>query len=121
IGAEFDHEIVFTSGGTESDNAAILSALEVMPERTEIVTSAVEHSAVLTLCGHLEKTRGIKVHRIPVDRHGRLDLDAYETALTHRVAIASIMWANNETGTIFPVAKLAEMAKRIGALFHTDA
>ena len=121
IGAEFDHEIAFTSGGTESDNAAILSALEVMPDRTEIVTSAVEHSAVLTLCAHLEKTRGVKVHRIPVDRHGRLDLDAYGTALTHHVAIVSMMWANNETGTIFPVAKLAEMAKKFGALFHTDA
>ncbi|CCM80317.1 cysteine desulfurase NifS [Rhizobium mesoamericanum] len=121
IGAEFDDEIAFTSGGTESDNAAILSALEVMPDRTEIVTSAVEHPAVLSLCAHLEKARGVKVHRIPVDRHGRLDLEAYGTALTHRVAIVSIMWANNETGTIFPVAMLAEMAKKIGALFHTDA
>ncbi|MUT27139.1 cysteine desulfurase NifS [Mesorhizobium japonicum] len=121
IGAEFDDEITFTSGGTESDNAAILSALEVLPERTEIVTSAVEHSAVLTLCAHLEKTRGIKVHRIPVDRHGRLDLDTYKAALTPRVAIVSIMSANNETGTIFPVVELAELAKDVGALFHTDA
>ncbi|RDJ01948.1 cysteine desulfurase NifS [Rhizobium grahamii] len=121
IGAEFDDEIAFTSGGTESDNAAILSALEVMPDRTEIVTSVVEHPAVLSLCAHLEKARGVKVHRIPVDRHGRLDLEAYGTALTHRVAIVSIMWANNETGTIFPVVMLAEAAKKIGALFHTDA
>lgn len=121
IGAELDSEITFTSGGTESDNAAILSALEVMPDRTEIVTSAVEHPAVLTLCAHLEKTRGVKVHRIPVDRRGRLDLDAYRAALTPHVAIVSIMWANNETGTIFPVAKLAELAKEVGALFHTDA
>ncbi|MET2831053.1 cysteine desulfurase NifS [Mesorhizobium shangrilense] len=121
IGAQFDDEITFTSGGTESDNAALLSALEGMPDRTEIVTSAVEHPAVLTLCAHLEKTRGVKVHTIPVDRHGRLDLDAYKAALTPRVAIVSIMWANNETGTIFPVAQLAEMAKEAGALFHTDA
>ncbi|GLS32006.1 cysteine desulfurase [Mesorhizobium albiziae] len=121
IGAELDQEITFTSGGTESDNAAILSALEVMSNRTEIVTSAVEHPAVLTLCAHLEKTRGVKVHRIPVDRHGRLDLDAYRAALTPHVAIVSIMWANNETGTIFPVAKLAGLAKEVGALFHTDA
>ncbi|MBB6413912.1 cysteine desulfurase NifS [Mesorhizobium sangaii] len=120
IGAQFDDEITFTSGGTESDNAALLSALEGMPNRTEIVTSAVEHPAVLTLCAHLEKTRDVKVHTIPVDRHGRLDLDAYKAALTPRVAIASIMWANNETGTIFPVAQLAEMAKEAGALFHTD-
>ncbi|WEX91448.1 cysteine desulfurase NifS (plasmid) [Sinorhizobium garamanticum] len=121
IGAKFDHEITFTSGGTESDNAAILSGLEVNPERTEIVTSPVEHPAVRTLCAHLEKTRCVKVHRIPVDHYGRLDFDAYRAALTHRVAIVSIMWANNETGTIFPVAKLAEMAKEVGALFHTDA
>ncbi|NGO53334.1 cysteine desulfurase NifS [Allomesorhizobium camelthorni] len=121
IGAELDSEITFTSGGTESDNAAILSALEAMPDRTEIVTSAVEHPAVLTLCAHLEKTRGVKVHRIPVDRRGRLDLDAYRAALNPHVAIVSIMWANNETGTIFPVAKLAELAKEAGALFHTDA
>ncbi|ARP67332.1 MULTISPECIES: cysteine desulfurase NifS [Mesorhizobium] len=121
IGAAFDDEITFTSGGTESDNAAILSALEVMPDRTEIVTSAVEHPAVLALCAHLEQTRRVKVHRIPVDHHGRLDIDAYRAALSSNVAIVSIMWANNETGTIFPVAKLAELAKEVGALFHTDA
>ncbi|BCM17595.1 cysteine desulfurase NifS [Mesorhizobium sp. J8] len=121
IGAQFDDEIIFTSGGTESDNAAILSALEATPNRTEIVTSAVEHPAVLTLCAHLEQTRRLKVHRIPVDRSGRLDLDAYKAALTPHVAIVSIMWANNETGTIFPVARLAELAKESGALFHTDA
>ncbi|TCU04034.1 cysteine desulfurase NifS [Rhizobium sullae] len=120
-GAKFDHEIALTSGGTESVNTAILSGLEMDRGRTEIVTSAVEHPAALTLCAHLEKTRGVKVHRIPVDHHGRLDLDAYGTALTHRVAIVSIMWANNETGTIFPVERLAEMAKQVGAVFHADA
>ncbi|MDR3376351.1 MAG: cysteine desulfurase NifS [Ancalomicrobiaceae bacterium] len=121
IGAEHDHEVVFTSGGTESDNAAILSALEATPERTEIITSAVEHPAILTLAAHLEKTRGIRVHVIPVDGRGRLDRDAYRAALSPRVAIASIMWANNETGTLFPVTELAEEAKAVGALFHTDA
>lgn len=121
LGAEHDHEVVFTSGGTESDNAAILSALEAMPDRTEIITSAVEHPAILSLAAHLEKTRGIKVHVIPVDGKGRLDRDAYRAALSPRVAIASIMWANNETGTLFPVAELAEEAKAVGALFHTDA
>ncbi|SON53854.1 Cysteine desulfurase [Hartmannibacter diazotrophicus] len=121
IGAEFDHEIVFTSGGTESDNASILSALEANPDRDEIITSSVEHPAILSLCAHLEKTRGIKVHIIPVDAKGRLDRDAYSAALSPKVAIASIMWANNETGTIFPVAELAEEAKAVGALFHTDA
>jgi len=121
LGAEFDHEIVFTAGGTESDNMAILSALEAAPERNEIITSAVEHPAVLSLCAHLEKTRGIKVHVIPVDTRGLLDIEAYRAALSDKVAIVSIMWANNETGTIFPVAELAELAKEVGALFHTDA
>ncbi|MCW1750278.1 MULTISPECIES: cysteine desulfurase NifS [Rhizobium] len=121
IGARCDYEIAFTSGGTESDNAAMLSALEVMSDRTEVVISSVEHPAVLTLCTHLERTRGVKVHKIPVDHHGRLNLDAYRAALTTRVAIVSIMWANNETGTIFPVVELAELAKGVGALFHTDA
>ncbi len=121
LGAEFDHEIVFTAGGTESDNMAILSALESQAGRDEIVTSAVEHPAVLSLCAHLEKTRGIKVHVIPVDEKGLLDIEAYRAALSDKVAIVSIMWANNETGTLFPVAELAEMAKEVGALFHTDA
>lgn len=121
LGAEFDHEIVFTSGGTESDNAAILSALETQPGRTEIITSAVEHPAVLALCEWLQKTRGVTVHRIPVDARGRLDIDAYRKALGPKTAIASIMWANNETGTIFPVEDLADLAHEAGALFHTDA
>ncbi|MFG1301342.1 cysteine desulfurase NifS [Xanthobacter sp. V3C-3] len=121
LGAAFDHEIVFTSGGTEADNAAILSALETQEGRDEIVTTAVEHQAILALVGHLEKTRGITVHRIGVDRQGRLDMDAYVRALSPKTAIASVMWANNETGTLFPVAELAEMAHGVGALFHTDA
>lgn len=121
IGAEHDHEIVYTSGGTESDNAALLSALEANPARTEIVTSVVEHPAILAMCDHLAKTRGTKVHAIGVDKQGRLDLEAYRKALSDKTAIVSIMWANNETGTINPVAELAEMAKDAGALFHTDA
>lgn len=121
VGAEHDHEIVFTSGGTESDNAALLAALEISPARTEIVTSVVEHPAILALCEHLEKTRGTKVHYIGVDSQGRLDLEAYRKALCDKTAIVSIMWANNETGTINPVAELAELAHDAGALFHTDA
>ncbi len=121
IGAEHDHEIVFNSGGTESDNAAILSALEASPRRREIVTSAVEHPAVRSLCEFVEQNRGIRVHTIPVDRNGRLDMAAYDAALSERVALVSLMWANNETGTLFPIAELAEKAKAIGALFHTDA
>lgn len=121
LGAAHDSEIVFTSGGTESDNAAILSALKLMPERREIITSAVEHPAVLSLCQYLEKHEGVIVHVIPVDRKGRLDIDAYKAALSDKVAIVSLMWANNETGTLFPIPALAEMAKPYGCLFHTDA
>jgi cysteine desulfurase len=120
IGAAFDHEIVFTSGGSESDNAAILSALAVQEGRDEIVTTAVEHPAVLSLLEDLAR-RGIKSHLVPVDRRGRLDIEAYRRALGPRTAVASVMWANNETGTIFPVEFLAKMARSAGALFHTDA
>lgn len=121
IGSAHDHEIVFTSGGTESDNAAILSALETQEGRDEIVTSTVEHQAILTLAAHLEKSRRIMVRLVGVDARGRLDIDAYRRALGPRTAIASVMWANNETGTIFPVEPLAKMAHGVGALFHTDA
>ena len=121
VGAAHAHEIVFTSGGTESDNAAILSGLEAQPGRNEVIVSAVEHPAVLSLVHHLAKQRGAVVHIIPVDGKGRLDLDAYRAALGPATAIASIMWANNETGTIFPVAELAALAHEAGALFHTDA
>ncbi|PEQ11758.1 cysteine desulfurase NifS [Novosphingobium sp. PC22D] len=121
LGAEYDHEIVYTSGGTEADNTAILSALETQTGRDEVITSAVEHPAVLALVGHLEKTGRAKVHVIGVDAKGRLDVEAYRKALGPRTAIVSIMWANNETGTIFPVEQLAEMAHQAGALFHTDA
>ncbi|MFO1115780.1 MAG: cysteine desulfurase NifS [Beijerinckiaceae bacterium] len=121
LGAEYDHEIVFTSGGTESDNMAILSAMEAMPDRDEIITSKVEHPAVLSVCEYLEKTGRVKVHYVGVDSFGRLDLEAYRAALSERVALVTLMWANNETGTIFPIEPLAEMAKAVGALFHTDA
>ena len=121
LGAEFDHEIVWTAGGTESDNTALLSAIETQGGRSEIVTTAVEHPAILNLCAWLEKSRGTKVHYIGVDSRGRLDIEAYRRALSPRTAIASVMWANNETGTIFPVETLADLAHEAGALFHTDA
>ncbi|EKV31419.1 Cysteine desulfurase, NifS subfamily [Caenispirillum salinarum AK4] len=121
LGAEHDSEIVFTSGGTESDNAAILSALKTQKARDEIITSAVEHPAVLALCEYLAKHEGYTLHVIPVDSLGRLDVNAYDKALSEKTAIVSFMWANNESGTIFPIPKLAAMAKKVGALFHTDA
>ena len=121
LGAEHDSEVIFTSCGTESDATAILSALAAFPERREIITSVVEHPAVLTLCEHLERHEGYTVHYIPVDKEGRLQMDRYAEVLSDRVAVVSIMFANNETGTIFPVETLARMAKEKGVLFHTDA
>lgn len=121
LGTEFDHEIVYTGSGTELDNTALMSALETQPGRDEIVTSTVEHPAILAVCQWLQKNRDIKVFYTPVDSQGRLDIDAYRKALGPKTAIASIMWANNETGTIFPVEQLADLAHEAGALFHTDA
>ncbi|MGD8568742.1 MAG: cysteine desulfurase NifS [Gammaproteobacteria bacterium] len=120
LGVEHDSEIVFTSCGTESDSTAILSALKAQPERKEIITSVVEHPAVLSLCDYLEKD-GYTIHRLGVDAKGRLDLDEYRKLLSDKVAIVSVMWANNETGTLFPVEQMAEMANTAGVMFHTDA
>lgn len=120
LGAEHDSEIIFTSCGTESDSTAILSALKAQPERNEIITTVVEHPAVLTLCEHLEK-EGYKVHYLKVDKKGRLDLEEYKAALSDKVAVVSVMWANNESGTLFPVLEMAELAHAAGVMFHTDA
>lgn len=120
LGAEFDSEIVFTSCGTESDSTAILSALRAQPERKEIITTTVEHPAVLTLCDQLA-SEGYTVHKLPVDGKGRLDLAEYASLLSDNVAVVSVMWANNETGTFFPVEEMARMAEEAGVMFHTDA
>lgn len=120
IGAEHDSEIIFTSCGTESDSTAILSALKAQPDRKEIITTVVEHPAVLTLCEHLEKD-GYTVHYLKVDSNGRLNIQEYIDLLSDNVAIVSIMWANNETGTLFPVEEMAELARSAGVMFHTDA
>ena len=120
LGAEHESEIIFTSCGSESDSTAILSALKANPDRKTIITTTVEHPAVLTLCDFLE-TEGYTVHKLEVDSKGRLDLEEYKKLLTDDVAIVSVMWANNETGTIFPVLEMAEMADEEGILFHTDA
>jgi len=120
LGAAHDSEIIFTSCGTESDSTAILSALKAQPERNEIITTVVEHPAVLTLCEQLEKD-GYKVHYLRVDEKGRLDLGEYRKLLSDRVAVVSVMWANNESGTLFPVLEMAEMAHAAGVMFHTDA
>jgi cysteine desulfurase len=113
-------EIIFTACGTESDNAAIRSALEVFPEKRHVITSRVEHPAVLTQCRNLTQ-RGYRVTEIGVDGEGRLDMEEYKAAIDDDTAIVSLMWANNETGVIFPVEEAAVIAKSKGALFHTDA
>ena len=122
IGAD-PEEIVFTSCGTESDSTAILSALQSQPELRHIVTTRVEHPAVKNLCETLDLLTGHKhrVTRLMVDADGTLDLDAYREALTEDTAIVSVMWANNETGVLFPVEEMAALAKERGILFHTDA
>ncbi|MCB1873159.1 MAG: cysteine desulfurase NifS, partial [Gammaproteobacteria bacterium] len=120
LGAEHDSEIIFTSCGTESDSTAILSALRAQPERREIITTVVEHPAILTLCEHLEKD-GYTVHYLKVDRRGRLDIHEYQRLLSDNVAIVSVMWANNESGTLFPVEEMALLAHSAGVMFHTDA
>ena len=114
-------EIVLTSGGTESDNTAILSALATMPERREIVTTRVEHPAVLNLCKHLARFKGYTVRWLGVDKRGLLDMEEVRHKITDDTAIVSVMWANNETGVIFPVHEVAEIAREHGALMHTDA
>jgi len=119
IGAD-PEEIIFTSCGTESDNTAILSALDLAPDKRHIVTSRVEHPAVKVLCEHL-KEKGCRTTELPVDREGRLDMELFESSLAKDTAIVSLMWANNETGAIFPVEKAAQLTREKGILFHTDA
>lgn len=113
-------EIIFTSCGTESDNAAVWSALLTNPERRKVIASKVEHPAILNLGRELER-RGYIFETIPVDGDGRIDLQALEEAVDENTAIVSVMYANNEIGNIYPVEKIAEIAHKHGALFHTDA
>ncbi len=120
IGADYADEIIFTSCATESDNTAIFSAVRSFPQKKHIITSAVEHPAVLHPFSYLE-TRGYKVDYIGVDAQGRFNMQQYKKALTDDTALVSVMWVNSETGTIFPVPEIAALAKEHGALFHTDA
>lgn len=120
IGAEYPDEIIFTSCATESDNTAIFSAIRSYPQKKHIITSAVEHPAVLHPYKFLE-TQGYKVDYIGVDAQGRFNMEQYKKALDGDTALVSVMWVNSETGTIFPVEEIASLAKDYGALFHTDA
>lgn len=113
-------EIIFTSCGTESDNTALWSALHLQPEKKHIVTTRVEHPAILNVVQYWEK-QGYGITLLNVDEKGRIDLDEYAEALTPDTALATIMFANNETGNIYPIQRMAEMACEKGILFHTDA
>ena len=119
IGAE-PEEIIFTSCGTESDNTAIMSAVESLPDKKHIITSRVEHPAVLNFCKHL-KRKGCRITFIQVDKQGRLKLDELSEAIDDDTALVSLMYANNETGVIFPLMEIGETLKERGILFHTDA
>jgi cysteine desulfurase len=120
IGAADPVEVIFTSCGTEGDNAAIRGMLEARPDKRHIVTTKVEHSAVLGLCQHLEK-KGCRVTWLNVDQDGALDLEELRASLTDDTAVVSIMWANNETGVIFPIERIGEIVRAKGIPFHVDA
>ena len=119
VGAAHADEIIFTGCATESDNTAIFSAVRSFPNKKHIITSAVEHPAIFHPLHYLE-SQGYKVDYIGVDTQGRFNMDQYKAALRDDTALVTVMWANNETGTIFPVEEIAALAKARGALFHTD-
>jgi len=113
-------EILFTSCGTESDNTALMSAIESLPRKRHVITTRVEHPAVLNFCHYLGR-KGLRVTYVPVDSLGVFDLDEFDNALDDDTAIVSVMYANNETGVIFPVKEIAARLKERNILFHTDA
>jgi len=119
IGAS-PEEIVFTSCGTESDGTAIRAAIESYPAKRHLVTSRVEHPAIKNLFETLSK-KGYRTTFVPVDGRGRLDLDYLFESLSDDTAVVSLMWANNETGVIFPVEEVSRRVKERGIVFHTDA
>jgi cysteine desulfurase len=121
VGSKSPREILFTSGGTESNNAAIHAAILSRPEKRHIITSRVEHSSVLTYCHYLEKHHGYRVTYLPVDREGLLLMADLESAIADDTAVVSLMWANNETGVLFPVEQVSELCQSQGVLFHCDA
>jgi len=120
LGAGSPSEIVFTSCGTESDNAALFGILRSYPSKRHIITTKVEHPAVLNTCRYLMR-EGYRVTFLSVDQSGQLDLEELREAITPDTCLVSIMYANNETGVIFPINEIAAIVKEKGAIFHTDA
>lgn len=119
IGAQ-PREVIFTSCGTESNNTAIHAAIEANPQKQHVVTSVVEHSSVLNYSMALER-QGYRVTYLPVDRDGLLNLADLENAIANDTGVVSLMWANNETGVLFPVVEIAQVCRARGVLFHCDA
>ncbi len=121
IGAENPNEIIFTSCGSESDNMALRGAVDALGGHPHLITTRVEHAAVLGPAHYLED-KGFRLSTLEVDEHGNLDLDQVrELSMTGKTTVASIMWANNETGVIFPVPEIGKIIKEGGGVFHTDA
>ena len=114
-------ELIFTSGGTESDNLAIIGVALANPRGKHVVVSAIEHPAVFESAQYLERVHGFRVTRVPVDAFGTMHLDALESALDEDVTLCSVMMANNEVGTVQPVHTIATMCAERGIPFHTDA
>ncbi|MEI7910343.1 MAG: cysteine desulfurase family protein [Verrucomicrobiota bacterium] len=114
-------QVIFTSGATEANNSAIHSSIFRDSSRRHLITSAVEHSAVLGYCDYLERTHGVAVTRLPVNRHGAIATADLIAALRPETALVSLMWANNETGVIWPIAEYASICAAAGVAFHTDA
>ena len=119
IGA-LPEEIIFTGCGTESDNTALMSAVESYPRRKHVITTRVEHPAVLNFCRHLGR-KGCRITYVPVNSLGQLDMGMLLKSIDDDTALVSIMYANNETGVIFPVKEIGELLRERGILFHTDA
>jgi cysteine desulfurase len=113
-------EIIFTSCGTESDNTAIMSAVESYPQKRHIITTRVEHPAVLNFCKHLAR-KGYRVTFLPVNNQGQLNIDELLKAIDDDTLLVSIMYANNEVGNVFPITDIAKILKERRILFHTDA
>jgi len=121
LGVNLSNEIVMTAGGSESDNLAIVGTLRANPDKRHLITTTVEHPAVLGLCRDLEKRHGYEVTYLKVDDMGRLDLDELRESLREDTAVVSIMMANNETGVLFDVETIGQMVKDNGSVFHVDA
>jgi cysteine desulfurase len=119
VGAD-PEEIIFTSCGTESDNTAIMSAVESFPQKRHIITTRVEHPAVLNFCRHLAR-KGYRVTFLPVDNQGRLNIDELRKSIDDDTLVVSVMYANNEVGNVFPVSEIGEILRERRILFHTDA